>query len=76
MAPRRRPRGTLVDPVPIGYVVERPSKEKFDAVAVRAGISSAVLFEMVVDHLELTDQGLPVWMPRQDRDGELPINSA
>lgn len=76
MAPRRRPRGTLLDPVPIGYVVERPSKEKFDAVAVRAGISSAVLFEMVVDHLELTDQGLPVWMPQQDRDGELPINSA
>jgi len=60
----------------MGYVVERLSKEKFDAIAVKAGISSAVLFEMVVDHLELTDQGLPVWLPAQNRDGELPINSA
>ncbi|MCJ0700223.1 hypothetical protein FRIG_03585 [Frigoribacterium faeni] len=60
----------------MGYVVERPSKEKFDAIAVRAGISSAVLFEQVVDHLELTDQGIPTWMTPLERDGELPIGPA
>jgi hypothetical protein len=65
-----------MDPVPMGYVVERPSKEKFDAIAVRAGISSAVLFEQIVDHLELTDQGIPTWMPPLERDGELPIGPA
>jgi hypothetical protein len=65
-----------MDPVPMGYVVERLSKEKFDAIAVRAGISSAVLFEQIVDHLELTDQGIPTWMPPLERNGELPIDSA
>lgn len=60
----------------MGYVVERVSKKTFDDVAVRAGISSAVLFELVIDHLELTDQGIPTWMNPLDRDGELPIDSA
>ncbi|WP_440711641.1 hypothetical protein [Herbiconiux sp. YIM B11900] len=77
MAPRRRPRGTLIDPVSMGYEVERASKARFDAVAERAGVSSAVLFERMVDHLELTDQGLPIWWPEElPRDGELPIDSA
>ena len=77
MAPRRRPRGTLLDPVSMGYEVERASKAKLDAVAERAGVSSAVLFERMVEHLELTDQGLPVWWPEElSRDGELPIDSA
>jgi hypothetical protein len=73
MAPKRRPRGTLVDPVPIGYEVERVAKDKFDAIADRVGVSRAVMFELVVDHLELTDQGIPTWMPPKSREGELPI---
>ncbi len=75
MAPRRRPRGSLIDPVAVGYEVERASKDHFDAIAVRAGVSSAVLFERVVEHLELTDQGLPVWWPVElSREGQLPID--
>lgn len=75
MAVRRRPRGTLLDPVNMGYQVERVSKEQFDAIAERAGVSSAVLFEAVVEHLELTDQGIPTWWTPLPRDGELPIDS-
>jgi len=76
MSQRRRPRGTLLQPVQLGYAVERPIKERFDTIAQRAGISSAVLFERVVEHIELTDQGLPVWWSEEaPRDGELPIDS-
>ncbi len=52
------------------------SKDKFDAIADRAGVSRAVMFELVVDHLELTDQGIPTWMPPKSREGELPIEPA
>jgi hypothetical protein len=75
MAPRRRPRGSLVDPVALGYEVERASKERLDRVAEIAGVSSAVMFEHVIDNLVLTDQGLPVTWPEKSRDGELPIDS-
>lgn len=77
MAPRRRPRGSLVDPVPIGYVVERAAKERLDRIADLASVSSAVMFEHILEHLELTSRGLPVTWPEQElHDGELPIDSA
>lgn len=76
MAPRRRPRGSLVDPVNMGYEVERVAKERLDRVAEIAGVSSAVMFEHIIGHLELTDQGLPVTWPENPRDGELPIDAA
>lgn len=71
MAPRRRPRGTLVNPVSIGYEVEREAKEQFDAIAERLGVSSAVFFEQVVAHIDLTSEGVPTWWERPE---ELPIN--
>lgn len=75
MAPRRRPRGTLVNPVPIGYVVEREAKDRLDQIADQASVSSAVMFEHIMEHLELTGRGLPVTWPDQElRDGELPID--
>jgi len=75
MAIRRRPRGTLNSPATLGWEVEKEKRERFIEIAKRADVSAAVLFEMVVDHLELTDQGIPTWMPEQDRAGELPIDS-
>ncbi|WP_109212258.1 MULTISPECIES: hypothetical protein [Microbacterium] len=75
MAPRRRPRGSLVDPVNLGYEVERPAKERLDRVAEIANVSSAVMFEHIMAHLELTDQGLPTTWPANPRDGELPIET-
>ncbi len=77
MAPRRRPRGSLVDPVPLGYVVEREAKKKLDRIADQASVSSAVMFEHLIEHLELTVRGLPVTWPEQElHDGELPIDAA
>lgn len=77
MAPRRRPRGSLVNPVPLGYVVEGAAKKKLDDIADNAAVSSAVMFEHIMEHLELTARGLPVTWPEQElHDGELPIDAA
>jgi len=65
-----------VDPVPLGYVVERNSKERLDRIAKLASVSSAVMFEHIIEHLELTTRGLPATWPEQElHDGELPIDS-
>lgn len=69
----RRPRGTLLDPAKVHWEVEKASKLRFNLLAKRLNVSQAVLFEQMVEHLELTDQGLPVWWPEEDRSEELPI---
>lgn len=70
----RRPRGTRVDPVPLGYAIERDSKSQLDAMAARAGVSTSVFIERMVDHVqtELDPEGRPVWWPREEG---LPIES-
>jgi hypothetical protein len=70
----RRPRGTLLEPAKVHWEVEKAAKDKFDAIADRLELSGAQFFEYMVEHLELTDQGVPVWWPEQDRSEELPIN--
>lgn len=74
----RRARGTIVDPVTVGFTVERAKRDRFNAIAENSELSSAVLFEKVVDHLEseLTNQGIPSWLPEKDRSEELPIDTA
>jgi len=75
MATRRRARGTLKDPISIGYEVERASKERFDSIAESAGVSSAVFFERLVAQIEVDEStNLPVWWPKQTNE-ELPIDS-
>jgi len=76
VSPRRRPRGSLIDPVGVHWDVERTAKERFSAIARNANVSEAVLFEHVVLTLELTDQGVPTTWTPHSRDGELPIESA
>lgn len=71
----RRKWGTRVQPKTLGWEVELESKQRFEAIAKRMGLSYSVFFEQVVEHLELTDQGIPPWAPPLDRDGELPIDS-
>lgn len=71
---QRRERGTMIEPVQLTYSVEAASKRRFEAIAARAGMSGALFFEAVVEHLELTDQGIPPWVPELPRDGELPID--
>lgn len=61
----------------MGYVVERPSKQLLDDIADHAAVSSAVMFEHIMAHLQLNGRGLPVTWPEQElHDGELPIDSA
>lgn len=77
MAVRRRPYGSLKHPTMLGYMVERTTKEKFDAVAELADVSSSELIETLMLRMlasDLTDQGIPSWMPEKDRSGELPID--
>ena len=77
MASHRRPRGTLRDPIRTGYEIERTAKERLDALAAHAGVSSALYFERLIENVELNDRDLPVWWPEdRSRDGELPIDSA
>jgi len=78
MADHRRARGSLVDPVALGWEVEREKRDRFKVLAERYEVSAAVFFELVADHIEteLNDQGLPSWLPPKKRDGELPINTA
>ena len=68
---KRRARGTMKNPVSLTYSVEEASKRRFETIAARSGMTGAVFFEQVVEHLELTDQGIPPWVPPLDRDGEL-----
>ncbi|PQZ53199.1 hypothetical protein CQ040_16630 [Microbacterium sp. MYb54] len=76
MARIQRRRGSLIDPVIPGWRIERQNKERAEAIASRAGVSTSELIEQLLEHVELTDQGIPTWMPPRDRDGELPIDTA
>ena len=70
--------GIRVKPVRVGWLVEADSKSRFEKLAARAGVSGAVFFERVVDHLysDLTPRGLPSWWPEPEPDeGELPIET-
>lgn len=74
---RRLPRGTRVDPIQTPWVIERSAKERFDAMARNAGMSSAALLEAVIDHLasDLTNRGVPAWLPQPEPDEEeLPLD--
>lgn len=73
---RRLPRGTRVDPVRTPWLIERSAKERFDAMAHHAGMSSGAFLEAVIDHLasDLTSRGVPSWLPQPPpSEGELPI---
>ncbi|GAB3611573.1 hypothetical protein GCM10027414_36990 [Humibacter ginsengiterrae] len=72
MAPRRLPRGTRKDPVSLGYAVERENKQRWEQIAKNCGVSSAALFDVMVETVELDAHGRPVWFP--DTEG-LPIDA-
>lgn len=74
----RKPRGTRVDPVGLGWAVESEAKQAFQVIAARANMSAAELFELTTANMliHLNEQGLPDWLPVRARDGELPIDSA
>lgn len=75
MARIQRHRGSIADPVQTSWRIERQTKERADAIAARMGISTSEFIDDLIAHLELTDQGIPSWMPALSRDGELPIDT-
>jgi len=78
MAPKRRERGSLIEPKQFKHVIEGHYKDRFEQLALTAGVSGAVFLEAVIDHLEteLTDRGVPSWWPAPEpKDGELDMPS-
>lgn len=71
---KRRARGGLKKPAPFGIEIEAEKKQRFDSIAKRSGMTGALFLEAMIDNLELTDQGIPSWVPPLSRDGELPID--
>lgn len=71
MTAHRLPRGTRHDPVALGWEVERNVRDRLKAIASNMGVSAAVLVQLMDEHLELTDQGVPVWWEPLPRDDEL-----
>lgn len=74
MSSPRRPKGSMKDPIPLGWRVERENRDKFTELAAKAGISGAALFDMMVETLEIDERGLPNWVLREDAEGHLPID--
>lgn len=74
MSSPRRPRGSLRDPIAMGWKVERGNKDYFAQIASKAGLSGAALFDLMVENLELDERGLPIWLPRENVKGQLPID--
>jgi hypothetical protein len=78
MAARSRlPKGTRVKPVRLGWAIEEPRKNVIDDLANRAGVSSAVILEAIIDHIQpdIPKVGLPSWMLVEEQ-GVLPIAQA
>lgn len=73
---KRRPRGSLKDPVPVGWAVERASKEHFAELATRAGYTSAAFLDLMMNSIDLDEHGTPTWVPKKIREGQLPIDKA
>lgn len=76
MAPRL-PRGTRVAPVTAGWEIEKATRERFNAIAARSGMSGGALLDQLAEHMPLDERGRPIWLPAEPlKDGELPIDAA
>lgn len=70
----QRKKASLVDPVIPGWRIERASRDRVAAIARKSGISASQLVDLMIEHLELTDQGVPPWIPELPRDGEIDMS--
>lgn len=74
MTSPRRPRGSVNDPIALGWKVQRKNKDFFTDLASKAGLSGAAMFDLMIENLELDERGLPAWAPQKDDEGKLPID--
>jgi len=70
----RRKMGALVDPVISNWRIERENRDRVKILAKKADMSASEFVDLMIENLELTDQGIPRWVPELPRDGELPID--
>jgi hypothetical protein len=56
--------------------VEKPVVEKLDAIARALGVTRAFAFELLVDHQQLGEDGLPVWVQEMVAKTQLPLKVA
>lgn len=75
MTVRRRPRSSMENPVVPGWKVDRSARDKVRGAAAVAGISQSHLVQLLIERMELSEQGNPEWLPPHESDGELPIDS-
>lgn len=72
----RRARGTSIGNVQVGYTIPPESKQLLADISRRLGISASEGLELVLAHLELADDGLPVWVDRNQLEEALPLAQA
>jgi hypothetical protein len=72
----RRRRGTGVSNVQTNYSIPKRCKDKLHDVSERMGMSDAQGLELILEHLELEADGLPVWVDRASLQEALPIAKA
>lgn len=62
----------------MGWKVERDTRDLITSMARHSGVSATVFVELMAEYTrsQLTDQGIPPWLPEKDRSGELPIAPA
>lgn len=69
--------GSMKDPVPAGYRIERATRDELQRLAKAAGISASALIEELVARVERDADGAPVWADElHNHDEELPIGRA
>lgn len=71
---KRRPRGSMKEPSSVGWEIERATKERFMVLARKAGYTNAAFLELMMNSIELDEDGKPTWVPRPDTEGQLPID--
>lgn len=72
----RRARGTSKGNIQAGYIIPPESKQLLADVSRRLGISASEGLELILDHLELDDDGYPTWADRDRIPEALPMAQA
>ncbi|MCW2950829.1 MAG: hypothetical protein JWN41_1842 [Thermoleophilia bacterium] len=72
----RRKRGTGIGNVQTNYAIPKDCKDKLHEVSERMGLSDAQGLELILNHLELEQDGLPTWVDRESLQEALPIAKA
>lgn len=74
--PPRRPRGANAGNVQVAYYIAPEAKQALVEVSHRLGVTASEGLEMILTHLALENDGLPVWADRDKIPEALPMARA